>query len=422
MPTPLAFKALTYNFKINDRLCKLPISHNPKSNQFVITKLTSASKAQYSAWFFNVFFLFLTCTMGSSGYVVIRQFIKPKQHITMVHTILYTMISGAGSIVAGIVVYVVKYGEEAVDRVNWLVWFHEEQLKGTVVTSAKMKVKKAKKPPIWRNLSGDLDTFGLAMSAVFFPLPYIPLIAVPFGMIANLDVYKFVLEDFIPTAVYELIIVQIVIRSISAVIAYICFAESVRIFPMIGYLAVLPIQLLTRIVGKMGKIDLTCRPISHILSVLYSYTQISSLVLAMQENDATSNFLLLQTGIWLGAGSIYGTIRLHNVVPLGFYLIFPFFILIVLIITEQLLPVIVSILENSKTSLAQWVTQLSGNGRPEDKCLRRYFTAMRPIRYVAGLNGNYFYDIDNSIMTSFLCSILDNAINLLMSLPVVHVA
>lgn len=128
MPTPLAFKSLTYNFKVNDHLCKIPISYNPKSNQFTITKL---SKALYSAWFFNVFFLFFACTMGSTGYVVIRQFIKPKEHITMVHTILYTMVSGAGSIVVGIVVYVVKYGQEAIDRVNWLIRFHDEQVNAT---------------------------------------------------------------------------------------------------------------------------------------------------------------------------------------------------------------------------------------------------------------------------------------------------
>ncbi|OXA36904.1 hypothetical protein Fcan01_28334 [Folsomia candida] len=185
----------------------MPISFNPKSNQFHMTKNTSTNKAQYFSWLLIVFFLFLGCSVGSGGYVVVRQFIKPKVHITMAHIILYSIMCGAVSLVVGIVIYVLKYGEEVVKTVNWLIQFHDYLV------------------------HGNDDVTEIIMFAMVLPLPYIPTIATTFGMIANLDVYKFVLENVMPTAV-------------------------VRTIPVIAYMWVLQIQLMTRIVGKMSVIDL----------------------------------------------------------------------------------------------------------------------------------------------------------------------
>ncbi|OXA49558.1 hypothetical protein Fcan01_15367 [Folsomia candida] len=98
----------------------------------------------------------------------------------------------------------------------------------------------------------------------------------------------------------------------------------------------------------------------------------------------------------LCAASIFATVRLYDILPFGFYVMFPFFTFAIFGISQLLLPVVAGIHENSTKALAK---------------------ALRPVRFIAGFGGFTFFLLDKSIKTYFLRSILDNTITLLIGLP-----
>lgn len=158
--------------------------------------------------------------------------------------------------------------------------------------------------------------------------------------------------------------------------------------------------------------------IQNIQSVYLKFVQIKILEQTLHGGESSFIFLLIQTGIRLAAASLYGMMKLHSVLPLGFYMLFPFAAFAVLGISQQLLPVVVSVHVNSKRILKRWTKKLDGSqGHWEDKHLRRQFQALRPLTIVAGLNGFVFFVLDQKMKSQFVTSILDDTINLLISLP-----
>lgn len=135
--------------------------------------------------------------------------------------------------------------------------------------------------------------------------------------------------------------------------------------------------------------------------------------------EATLTLILIESGIWICAASIFANLRLFSILPLGVFVMFPFFTIVTLGIAQQLLPALTNIHENSETALTKWMEQLRKNENVggDQRYLRRKFLPLRPIRFKAGFNGFTFFVLDKSTKTYFLGSVLDNAINLLMAIP-----
>ncbi|OXA49855.1 hypothetical protein Fcan01_15370 [Folsomia candida] len=150
------------------------------------------------------------------------------------------------------------------------------------------------------------------------------------------------------------------------------------------------------------------------------YTQIKIIEVTFHGFDTTVALELIECGIWLCAASIFATIRLYNVLPFGFYVMFPFFMFAIFTIAQLLLPVITGMHENSAKALAKWVGQLDGKGLQNCKYLRRKYLSQRPVRLIAAVNGFTFFMLDRSIKTYFLRGILDNTITFLISFPELH--
>ncbi|OXA61958.1 hypothetical protein Fcan01_00089, partial [Folsomia candida] len=418
MPTRLAYQALSLTFTMNSYLSRTPIEFDGKKRRFKYTKITRENIPRYAPWLSAIFFLFYFLSIGCAWYVILRQIVKPNPRIKVKQIFGYVMMNTAGTIVIGATIYVLKSGEEAVQRINWLVRRYEEMFPedGVDVPSAY---------PIWRLNNGELDTFGVAVFAMLGPLPVVPFLATVFGMMENLDVYQYVLQDVIPAKVFNNLWTQIVLRSISAIMIYDGFAESARILAVMGMLVIAPTQLIVRIVRGLSRRDIgeTGRigdhPIKQIQQIYSDYAQLKIIEVSFHGFEATLAFELIECGIWLAAAALFATLKLHQVFPLGFYVMFPFFAFAILGISQQLIPVCSSMHENSVKALTKWTAQVSsgGNGAFDKKYFRKKFRPLRPLRIVAGFRGFIIFVMDKSMKTYFLQSILDNTINLLISLP-----
>ncbi|OXA38647.1 hypothetical protein Fcan01_26582 [Folsomia candida] len=418
MPTRLGFKAVSVHFSANSYLPKMPVEFDLKTRQFSYTKITKANLSKYAAWLSVVFFFFYFISIGHSTYMIVRQVIKPNPAVKIKHIFLAVMMNTAGNMVVGTVIYVLWSGKEAVDRVNWLIrrydQFQTEDMGGLLPQ------------PIWKTTSGELDTFGIAAYAMLFPLSSVPLFATIFGLAANLDVYQYLWHDILPVKVVNHLWTRIVIKFFSGILSYIGFAESCRMLGLMGILAIAPTQLMARIVKTLAEWNVgeIRNNSDHALLRLHrtylDYVEMKIIEFTFHGYEATLAFELIECGVWLCAASIFATIRLYNILPFGFYVMFPFFTFAIFGISQLLLPVVAGIHEHSTKALAKWVEQLEGKGFNNHRCIRRQFRALRPVRFIAGFSGFTFFLLDRSVKTYFLRSILDNTITLLIGLPEVE--
>lgn len=121
MPTRLGYKAVAVHFSANKYLCKMPLDFDKKTKQFSYTKITKANFSKYAGWLSVVFFFFYFISVGHSTYMIVRQVVKPNPAVKLKHIFLGVMMNTAGTMVVGTVIYVLRSGQEAVDRVNWLI-------------------------------------------------------------------------------------------------------------------------------------------------------------------------------------------------------------------------------------------------------------------------------------------------------------
>ncbi|OXA38584.1 hypothetical protein Fcan01_26578, partial [Folsomia candida] len=332
MPTRLGHKAVSLHFSGNSYLPQMPVDFDAKARQFSFTKITKANFSKYAAWLSVVFFFFYFISIGHSTYMIVRQVIKPNPEVQIKNMFLAVMMNTAGTMVVGTVIEILRSGKEAVERTNWLIrrydMFQEEDM-GRLSTQ-----------PIWRKTSGEIDTFGIAAYAMLSPLPFVPFFAAIFGLVANLDVYKYLWH----TSDHTLL---------------------------------------------------------HIHYAYLDYTQMKITEAWFLGPEATIALELIECGIWLCAASIFATIRLYTVLPFGFYVMFPFFTFAIFGISQLLLPVIAGMHENSAKALTKWVSQVEGKVSRNRRYFGRKFRALRPIRFIAGFNGFTFFMLDKSFKTYF---------------------
>lgn len=111
---------------MNSYLSRTPIEFDGKKRRFKYTKITRENIPRYAPWLSAIFFLFYFLSIGCAWYVILRQIVKPNPRIKVKQIFGYVMMNTAGTIVIGATIYVLKSGEEAVQRINWLVRRYEE--------------------------------------------------------------------------------------------------------------------------------------------------------------------------------------------------------------------------------------------------------------------------------------------------------
>lgn len=156
-----------------------------------------------------------------------------------------------------------------------------------------------------------------------------------------------------------------------------------------------------------------------IQKMYHTYNQLRIVEVTIHEIEAAEAFLIIEGGIWLCAGCLFACLRLYDILPFEFYILYPFITIAAIGVSQLLLSSLKIIDENSSMALVKWKEQLGGmeNVGIEKKYLRRKFKALRPMRFIAGIGGSTFFIIDKSTTPYFLRSILDNLINLFAWLP-----
>lgn len=127
MPTRLAYKAMAINFSATSYLCKMPIDFNLKQRRLKATTITRLNIYQFAPWLIEVFFFFYFISIGSSTLLILRQIVNPNPLVKIKHILLSLMMNTSGTVVIGTVIYILRRGEVAVCRINWLLRFYEER-------------------------------------------------------------------------------------------------------------------------------------------------------------------------------------------------------------------------------------------------------------------------------------------------------
>lgn len=117
------------------------------------------------------------------------------------------------------------------------------------------------------------------------------------------------------------------------------------------------------------------------------------LVAVPEKQMATQIFFLMSSGLFLCAGLNFATIRFLSFgMPLLYYIVFPIFAALVLVIISSLLPLAINVHQNSAAILDIWTCSVPG-GRKENPWLRKKLKSMRTIRVYVGVAGFYFYKL-----------------------------
>lgn len=123
-------------------------------------------------------------------------------------------------------------------------------------------------------------------------------------------------------------------------------------------------------------------------------------------------------GLQLSVGFNFTTIRFlgYGINPMH-YAIFPFCALLTMAAIQMLLPAAVGI----NTKSAEFLTLMKiGATRVEGgkkKYITRILKAMRDIKLYAGVDDTYFFNLDKTVQGTYMNSILDWTVTLLMTFP-----
>ncbi|OXA53487.1 uncharacterized protein LOC118435730 [Folsomia candida] len=412
MSSNLVWFTIAASFRLNRPLWNCPLQWDPQRRRFF-------HKRGISFWWYVAIFgniLLLCC--GSIGYVLYGEMTNLQRRLPLHFLVEYVLGGVACLFVIGICIYITFFADETVIVVNTIIRLYEEfhpSVNPLGVRFPKKEKLCGIRIPNFLDADGKIDRIGLTLLVALLPAPFIPLpVAIACVYLLKMDVFIFILEDLFPHSVAN----SIFLTPLRVAPIWIASAEMCRIFPFVAFVMGVPAQLLS----KSGQILLNSelRGKSEIQrnAILVQFNQLRVLNTSMENVLAAMTFVLMGTGLVISSLLNFATITfLHAALPRVFYLMFPFLSTTTLVIIFTLLPFATGDYENSVATLSRW-RELVGL---KDKELCKRLLAMRPRMYYAGLNKHYFYSLTKSMKGTYMMAIVDNTVNLLMTIPSVHI-
>ncbi|OXA42357.1 hypothetical protein Fcan01_22746 [Folsomia candida] len=134
---------------------------------------------------------------------------------------------------------------------------------------------------------------------------------------------------------------------------------------------------------------------------------------------ATMIFVLMAVGLQLSARLNFATIRLldYGMNPL-YYAIFPWFALLTMLALKVVLHVAAGVNTKSDEFLVLWKHGTAQRYGKKNNYILRILKAMPAIRIYAGLHDTHCFKLDKTVIRTFVSSIIDWTITLLMTFHV----
>ncbi|OXA42359.1 hypothetical protein Fcan01_22744 [Folsomia candida] len=245
----------------------------------------------------------------------------------------------------------------------------------------------------------------------------------PSALIQNFDVVNFVLSDIWSSmGISENAFAQLVLTvPLRLVLVLIFWIELQRTLPFLVYLLILPGQVVIRSIdiflshAKQSVIS----PIKITLEWILHYKRLQMLNTTASGHLATMIFVLMAVVLQLSAGLNFATIRLlgYGMNPL-YYAIFPCFGMLTMLAVKVVLKVAAGVNTKSNEVLVLWKHGSAKMYGGRNNYTLKTLKAMPALRVYAGLHDTHFFKLDKTVISTFVSSIIDWTMTLLMTFPV----
>jgi len=258
-----------------------------------------------------------------------------------------------------------------------------------------------------------IDWMGLTCTVVFIISAVAPPIATVAAMLLNLDPWESILEYILPPEMIDLWVTKIIYNGLATLYIFSVVAEGARHIPMIFLLLVIPTLTLVEAIqlmvdnqkkspGSAGLIQ------AYKMHMVLRINNLNGMRFLPQEV-----FLLTTFGTVLVCFLNLITLRCYDLMPPELYSISVIGNVIGLVVMNVTASSGTKIHEDSKEALMSWKIDF-GNG---SKYLRKKYRGMHCIGYYAGLNDFNFFLYQRSFKSELFQSMVNNTVNLLLSLP-----
>ncbi|OXA41186.1 hypothetical protein Fcan01_24023 [Folsomia candida] len=386
----------------------------------------------------KVRFGILVISGGSCVYVIYSHVVVSRPGFNLGHVAQYVIVIIVVLLVTGITFCILVIGEGTVTLVNYLLLMYNELNKlgqrthGEIFRQTERKGGRNKildKLCIMLGISGirtetgRLDMTGILYLSVFIGGTATLYIIGPSALIQNFDVVNFVLSDIWSSmGISENGFVQLVLTvPLRLVLVLIFWIELQRTLPFLVYLLILPGQVVIRSIdiflshAKQSVIS----PIKITLEWILHYKRLQMLNTTASGYLATMIFVLMAVILQLSAGLNFATIRLlgYGMNPL-YYAIFPCFGMLTLLAVKVVLHVAAGVNTNYHEFLDLWKHGSAQRYGGRNNYTLKTLKAMPALRVYAGLHDTHFFKLDKTVIRTFMSSIIDWTITLLMTFPV----
>ncbi|OXA53896.1 hypothetical protein Fcan01_11472 [Folsomia candida] len=340
------------------------------------------------------------------------------------------MITFAGLLASGIGLVILVIGDDVVATVNAALDLYDDFRKmedkplansrdnsKTNILQKSIRIEQPRQ--LAKTIEGNLDKAGLLCLTVFTTTIILAHIMAPIVVFMDYDAMNFILRDIWDAlGIWNNVVVRVLSFCFRMANMYIFYMEVQRILPFIIFVLGIAGQMGLKSLGivlrhaenaRLGRTTLTTAWITR-------YRGIQVLVKVPEVPLAVQTFVLMALGLCLSASMNFASIRFldYGLNPL-FYIRFPFYAIVILLIIIALLPLAIRANTTSGQIITYWKNRVRAQG--ERRLISTTLRALRPVKVYAGVNGTNLFEVDKPVLGTYLSSIIDWTITLLITFP-----